>query len=59
MYAPHIDNTEPLSRVCRTFVEAIERGTRPPTDGRAGLRVVRMLEAGQESLRKNGERIGL
>ncbi len=59
MYAPHIDNTEPLSRVCRTFVEAIERGTRPPTDGRAGLRVVRLLEAGQESLRKNGERIGL
>jgi predicted dehydrogenase len=59
MFAPHIDNTEPLNRVCRTFVEAIEHRTQPPTDGRSGLRVVRMLEAGQESLRKNGERIGL
>ncbi|MEE8508633.1 MAG: gfo/Idh/MocA family oxidoreductase, partial [Myxococcota bacterium] len=59
MYAPHLDNTEPLNRVCRAFVDAVERGIRPPTDGLAGLRVVRVLEAGQQSLRKNGERIAL
>ncbi len=59
MYAPHLDNTEPLNRVCRVFIDAVERGIRPPTDGLAGLRVVRLLEAGQQSLRKNGEQIAL
>ncbi len=59
MYAPHLDNTEALNRVCRAFIDAVERGIRPPTDGLAGLRVVRLLEAGQQSLRKNGEQIAL
>ncbi len=59
MYAPHLDNTEPLNRVCRVFIDAVERGIRPPTDGLAGLRVVQLLEAGQQSLRKNGEQIAL
>ncbi len=59
MHAPHLDNAEPLNRVCRAFIDAVERGIRPPTDGLAGLRVVRLLEAGQQSLRKNGERIAV
>jgi predicted dehydrogenase len=59
MHAPHLDNAEPLNRVCRAFIDAVERGIHPPTDGLAGLRVVRLLEAGQQSLRKNGERIAL
>jgi predicted dehydrogenase len=59
MFAPHIEKTEPLARVCRAFVEAIEGGRPPPTDGRAGLEVVRLLEAAQESLRKHGERVWL
>ncbi len=59
MYAPHLDNAEPLNRVCRVFIDAVERGIRPPTDGLAGLRVVQLLEAGQQSLRKNGEQIAL
>ena len=59
MHAPHIDNTEPVKTVCQAFVDAIERGIRPPTDGLAGLRVVRLLAAAQESIHKNGERIVL
>ncbi len=59
MYAPYIDKIEPLEGACRSFVDAIEHGTRSPTDGRAGLAVVRVLEAAQESVRKNGERIAL
>ena len=59
MYAPHIDNTEPVKRVCQAFVDAIGHGIRPPTDGLAGLRVVRLLAAAQESIHKNGERIVL
>jgi predicted dehydrogenase len=57
MYAPYIDKTEPLERACRTFLEAIETGVRPLTDGAAGLAVVRILEAAQASIRAEGKRI--
>ena len=59
MYAPHIDKTEPLERVCTAFRDAVANGTPPLTDGRAGLEVVRILEAAQESMRKDGKRISL
>ena len=59
MLVPHIDKGEPLEAVCRAFVRAIEGGAPPLTDGRAGLGVVRILEAAQQSMRKGGERITL
>ncbi len=59
MHAPYIDKTEPLARVCQTFLDAIENGTKPLTDGNSGLEVVRILEAAQQSLRKHGERVSL
>jgi predicted dehydrogenase len=59
MFAPRIDKTEPLESVCNGFLEAILDGKTPPTDGHAGLRVVRILEAAQRSIERNGERITL
>lgn len=59
MYAPHLDKTEPLRRVCQTFVDAIAGRAASPSDGHAGLEVVRILEAAQESIHKDGERIHL
>jgi predicted dehydrogenase len=59
MYAPHIDKTEPLEEICRSFLESIRTGAACRSDGRAGLAVVRILEAAQESLRRDGERIPL
>ena len=59
MFAPYIDKAEPLARVCEDFVRAIETGEPPLTDGRAGLEVVRLLEAAQASLDRGGERIAL
>jgi predicted dehydrogenase len=59
MFAPYIDKTEPLERACRTFIDAIENGTAPLTDGTAGLAVVRVLEAAEQSIRKEGERVRL
>ena len=59
MFAPHIDKTEPLERVCEEFLRAIEHGTKPPTHGEAGLDVVRILEAAQQSIQKDGERVTL
>jgi predicted dehydrogenase len=56
---PHIEKGEPLEAVCRGFVGAIQGSAPPLTDGWAGLGVVRILEAAQQSMRKGGERIVL
>jgi predicted dehydrogenase len=54
MYAPQINLTEALSLMATEFVEAIKTGKRPTTDGRSGMKVVRILEAAQRSLRSGG-----
>jgi predicted dehydrogenase len=59
MHAPYIDKTEPLRRACATFLGAIASGTPVETDGWAGLRVVQVLEAAQQSLDREGERVEL
>ena len=45
---------EPLKNECDEFVECIEKGTRPTSDGRVGARVVRALEALTRSTRAAG-----
>ena len=54
MYAPVPDQTEALRTECGHFVECIRTGAAPLTDGAAGLRVVRLLEAAERSLRNGG-----
>jgi predicted dehydrogenase len=53
-WSPRIDNVEPLRVECEHFVASIRDGTPPLSDGASGLRVVRVLEALQESLRGRG-----
>src|SRR5215207_3973937 len=50
VWSPQVPNDEPLRIECRHFVEQVLNGGRPRSDGLAGLRVVRVLEALQESL---------
>jgi len=50
MYAPSIDPTEALHVEATHFVDCIERGQAPLTDGHAGRRVVRTLCAAAASL---------
>jgi predicted dehydrogenase len=50
---------EPLQDECRHFISCIEGKQRPTTDGMNGLRVVRVLEAAERSLRNNGQPIEL
>ncbi len=57
IFIPKIDMTEPLRNECAHFVECVREGKRPRTDGEDGLRVVRVLEAAQESLEQNGATI--
>lgn len=51
---PYIRSEEPLRLECLHFVECIQDGTAPRTDGYSGLRVVQIIEAAQESLRNEG-----
>src|SRR4051812_1540105 len=50
IWSPRISNVEPLRTEVQHFVDCIRDGTTPISDGTAGLRVVRVLEALQQSL---------
>ena len=56
---PRLDMREPLQLECAHFIECIQSGTRPLTDGENGLRVLRVLAAGEKSLQRSGEQIFL
>jgi predicted dehydrogenase len=57
MWAPQLDSTEALRTEALHFVRCIEDRVPPITDGDAGLRVVRLLEAATQSLREQGRLI--
>jgi predicted dehydrogenase len=59
MHAPHIPQGEALQCNTAHFIDCITSGTTPITDGQAGLRVVRILEAASESMRRRGEPVSL
>jgi predicted dehydrogenase len=52
--SPKVDAYEPLRKECEHFIECVDKGGRPLTDGKNGWEVVRVLEAFQESLAKKG-----
>jgi predicted dehydrogenase len=55
MWAPKLDQSEALKRMAETFIECVVNGKDPVNDGKAGYRVVKMLEAADRSLKKKGE----
>jgi predicted dehydrogenase len=55
MWAPHLEQVEALKLMAETSLEYIKTGKSCINDGAAGLRVVRMLEAADRSLKKKGE----
>jgi predicted dehydrogenase len=59
MFSPKLDHTEALQFVTQDFVDAIKNRTKPVSDGEAGLRVVRILEAAETSIKRHGLLIGL
>jgi predicted dehydrogenase len=59
MWAPQLSMAEALRVEAQHFVESIQQGTRPITDGEAGLRVVRILEAATRSLEQGGRPVEL
>ena len=56
---PKLDEGEPLNAMCRHFIECIKTGNTPVSDGISGLRVVKVIEALQESLKNQGREVFL
>jgi predicted dehydrogenase len=59
VWAPRVQQTEALKLELGYFVDCIVNGRTPDNDGAAGLRVVRLLEAAEESLNLRGKAIVL
>jgi predicted dehydrogenase len=57
IFSPRIANVEPLRIECEHFVHCALTGEQPRSDGHSGLRVVRVLEALQQSL-ESSRRVG-
>jgi predicted dehydrogenase len=53
IFSPRVPNEEPLRIECRHFARCVREGAEPRSGGEAGLRVVRVLEALQQSLRES------
>lgn len=54
IHIPKIDLAEPLRLECAHFIECIREHKTPRTDAENGWRVVRVLEAAQQSLEQHG-----
>lgn len=57
MWAPRLETTEALQTEVRHFSDCIETNTQPETGGEAGLRLVQLVEAADQSLRERGKLI--
>ncbi|MCJ7532487.1 MAG: Gfo/Idh/MocA family oxidoreductase [Anaerolineales bacterium] len=55
VWIPGLDQTEALRTQAKHFIECVETGKAPITDGQAGLRVVKLLEAATQSMAKRGQ----
>ena len=56
---PKTPGGEPLRAECLHFLDCVEHGKTPRSDGRDGLRVVRVLEAAERSLKAGGAPVQL
>jgi predicted dehydrogenase len=55
MWAPRLEATEALLTEALHFIDCINNGTHPETDGHAGLRLIQIVEAAECSLRARGK----
>lgn len=59
MFAPKVEQTEALKLETEHFIDCILNDKTPVNDGLSGLRVVKILEASDESLKNEGKMIRL
>ncbi len=59
MYSPKVSQTEALSLAVKEFIDAIQQNRNPITSGVEGMKVVKILEASEESIKQKGKLIAL
>jgi predicted dehydrogenase len=59
VWGPKVDSTEALKVELQYFIDCILNDRTPSNDGAAGLRVVRLLEAAEQSLNARGKLVTL
>jgi predicted dehydrogenase len=59
MWAPKIEQTEALNLEAKYFIDCITKRETPFNDGQAGLRVVKLLEAAEQSLKARGRAVSV
>ncbi len=57
MFAPYLQQVEPLKVECRHFLDCIKAGAIPDSSGYDGMRVVQILEASSLSMKSGGGRV--
>jgi predicted dehydrogenase len=57
IYSPSIENKEPLQEVCSHFADCILNNKIPRSDGGCALKTLEVLEAANNSLKINGNKI--
>jgi predicted dehydrogenase len=59
IWSPQVEAGEALQNVAKHFADCIREGKTPISDGRLGLRVVKLLESATRSIRAQGGRVVL
>ena len=59
MWAPQVEHTEALKKELEYFIECVSNNQTPINDGKAGWRVVTMLEAATQSVKQRGRLVEL
>jgi predicted dehydrogenase len=59
IYIPYVKQEEPLKVECQHFLDCINTGARPISNGHAGMELVKILEASNESLKQRGAEVFL
>ena len=59
VWSPNLATREPLSRMAEHFVTCVKTGQRPVTDGKSGLRIVKILDAAQRGIKSANGRVNI
>jgi predicted dehydrogenase len=59
IWSPNLATREPLSRMAQDFITCAKSGQQPVSDGKSGLRIVKILDAAQRSIKSQNVRVNI
>ena len=57
IHIPMVEQSEPLKKQAKHFLDCISNNKKPITDGYEGLKVIKILEAAERSMKNKGESV--